>query len=58
MDRSITVKRRFILVGVSTLLLADLALAGYSWHMATALRTTMAQVTSDANKLKLLTADI
>jgi Tfp pilus assembly protein PilO len=58
MDRSITIKRRFILAGVGILLLADLALAGYSWHMATAIRTPMAQVSSDAHKLQLLSADI
>lgn len=58
MDRSITVKRRFILVGLAVLLLADLALAGYSWNMATAIRTPMAQVNSDARKLQLLNTDI
>ena len=58
MDRSFSVKRRLILVGLGVLLAADLALAGYSWQASTALRTPMAQLESDSHKLGLLNAEI
>jgi hypothetical protein len=58
MDRTFSVKRQMILVGLGLLLAADLALAGYSWQSSTALRTPMAQLDSDSHKLGLLSADI
>jgi Tfp pilus assembly protein PilO len=58
MDRTFAVKRQLILVGLGVLLVADLALAGYSWQASTALRTPMAQLKDDSHKLDLLNSDI
>jgi hypothetical protein len=58
MDRSFSVKRRLILVGLGLLLAADLALAAYSWQTSTALRTPMARLKEDSHKLDLLNSDI
>ncbi len=58
MDRSFSVKRQLILVGLGLLLVADLALAAYSWQSSTALRTPMAQLKEDSHKLDLLNSDI
>ncbi len=58
MDRSFSVKRRLILIGLGLLLAADLGLAGYSWQTSTALRTPMAQLKEDSHKLDLLNSDI
>ncbi len=58
MDRSFSVKRQLVLVGLGLLLAADLTLAGYSLQASTALRTPMAQLDADSHKLGLLNADI
>jgi len=58
MDRSFSVKRQVILIGLGLLLVADLALAAYSWQSSTALRTPMAQLKEDSHKLDLLNSDI
>jgi hypothetical protein len=58
MDRTLTVKRRVILAGLSILLAGDLALAAYSWHTANTLRRPMAQLVADSRKLQLLRADV
>jgi Tfp pilus assembly protein PilO len=58
MDRSFSVKRQLILIGLGFLLVADLALAAYSWQSSTALRTPMAQLKEDSHKLDLLNSDI
>lgn len=58
MDRSFSVKRQLILIGLGLLLVADLALAAYSWQSSTALRTPMAQLKEDSHKLDLLNSDI
>ena len=58
MDRSFSVKRQLVLVGLGLLLAADLTLAGYSLQASTALRTPMAQLDADPHKLGLLNADI
>ena len=58
MDRSFSVKRQMILIGLGLLLVADLALAAYSWESSTALRTPMAQLKEDSHKLDLLNSDI
>ncbi|HVO57416.1 MAG TPA: GspMb/PilO family protein [Dongiaceae bacterium] len=58
MDRSFTLQRRLILTGIAVLVLADIALAGYSWHMATGMRVPMAQLEADSHKLQTLNADI
>jgi Tfp pilus assembly protein PilO len=58
MDRAFSVKRQLILIGLSLLLVADLALAVYSWQSSTALRTPMAQLKEDSHKLDLLNSDI
>lgn len=58
MDRSFSVKRQTILVGLGLLLAADLGLAAYSWQASTALRTPMAQLDADSRKLGILSADL
>lgn len=58
MDRTLTVKRRFILFGLAILLAGDVALAAYSWHAANATRRPMAALLADSKKLLLLNADI
>jgi len=58
MDRSFSVKRQLILIGLGLLLVADLALAAYSWQSSTALRTPMAQLKEDSHKLDLLNGDV
>jgi len=58
MDRSFSFKRQTILVGLGVLLLADLALAGFSWHSSTALRTPMASLEAESKKLGLFNSDI
>jgi hypothetical protein len=58
MDRSFAVRRQLILFGLGLLLLADLALAAYSWQTSTALRTPMAQLKEDSRRLDLLNGDI
>jgi Tfp pilus assembly protein PilO len=58
MDRSFSVKKQMVLIGLGVLLVADLALAGYSWQSATALRRPMTQLETDSRKLQLLSADI
>ena len=58
MDRALTVKRRIILAGVVVLLVGDLALAAYSWHMANSMRRPLAQLQADERKLKLLQIDV
>ena len=58
MDGSFSFRRRLIMVGLGVLLLADLALAGFSWHSSTALRTPMAALEAESHKLGLLNSDI
>lgn len=58
MDRSFSVKKQLILIGLGLLLVADLGLAAYSWQSSTALRTPMAQLREDSHKLDLLNSDI
>ena len=58
MDRSLSFRRRTILVGLGLLLAADLGLAIYSGQASTAMRTPMAQLEADSKKLGMLSADI
>src|SRR5262245_65805775 len=58
MDRSFSVKKQLVLIGLGVLFIADLGLAVYSWQSATALRTPMAQLEADSRKLQLLNADL
>jgi Tfp pilus assembly protein PilO len=58
MDRSFSVKKQMILVGLGLLLAADLGLAAYSLQASTALRTPLAQLDAESRKLGLLSADI
>src|SRR5438552_16971728 len=57
MDRSFSMKRQLVLVGLGLLPAADLALAGYSLQASTTLRTPMAQLDADSHKLALLNTD-
>jgi Tfp pilus assembly protein PilO len=58
MDRAITVKRRIILAGLVLLLVGDLALGAYSWHMANTMRRPLAQLQADGRRLQLLRIDV
>jgi Tfp pilus assembly protein PilO len=58
MDRTFSVKKQLVLIGLGVLFVADLALAGYSWQSSAALRTPMAQLEADSRKLQLLNADL
>lgn len=58
MGRTFSVRKRLILVGLGVLLAGDLALAAYSWHTSTSVRTPMARLDADSRKLGLLKADI
>jgi|SRR5437016_1344510 len=58
MDRLFSFKRRMILAALSVLLLADLALAAFSWQSSTSLRTPMASLEAESHSLGLLNSDI
>jgi Tfp pilus assembly protein PilO len=51
-------RKQVILGGLIVLLLADVALAAYSWQLASAPQTSQAQRLQEARQLKLLQADI
>ncbi len=58
MRRDFTLRRRAILGGLVLLLLADVALAAYSWSMASTSRTPQEQYSRQAGQLELFRADI
>ncbi len=58
MSRDFSFKKRTILAGVSLLILADVALAGYSWHLANSPNTSPQQLTDETRKLKFFRADV
>lgn len=58
MPRDFTTRKRTILGGLVVLVLADLALAGYSWQLASGPRVSAGQVTRQMLQLKLLQKNI
>ena len=58
MRREFTLQRRTILGGLILLLLADIALAAYSWNLASTPRTSQQQFDRQAKQLELFRADV
>ncbi|HUC54944.1 MAG TPA: type 4a pilus biogenesis protein PilO [Candidatus Cybelea sp.] len=58
MRRDFTLRKRIILVGVVSLVLADIGLAGYSWQLASVPHTPEQQLALETKQHNLLKADI
>jgi hypothetical protein len=58
MAQDFKLQKRAIIAGVSVLLLADIALAAYSWQLSTKPTTPAQQIATEMGKLKLQKADI
>jgi hypothetical protein len=58
MSQDFTFKKRAIIAGVTLLLLADVALGIYSWHLSTSPSTPAQRLAEEMGKLKLQKADI
>lgn len=58
MHRDFTFRRRAIIVCMGVLLLADLALAAYSWHMAASPKTPEDALARQTRQLKVLGGEI
>ena len=58
MRRDFTLRRRIILTGVTFLVLADAALAVYSWDLSNAAHTPQKQIAVENMQHELLRADI
>jgi hypothetical protein len=58
MSRDFKFKKRAILGGVSLLILADIGLAGYSWHLSNSPNTSPPELADETRKLKFFRADI
>jgi type IV pilus assembly protein PilO len=58
MRRDVKLRRKIILGGVIALVLADLVLAGYSWHLSSAPHAPQQQFAQEQNQLKLLRGNI
>jgi Tfp pilus assembly protein PilO len=58
MRRDFTLQKRIILVGVTLLVLADVALAAYSWQLSSAPHAPQQQLAVETNQHNLLKADI
>ena len=58
MPRDFTMRKRAILGGVICLVVADLALAAYSWHLASEPLTPGPKITKQETQLKVLQASI
>ena len=58
MHRDFTFRRRAIMTFMGALLLADLALAGYSWHMAASPKTPEETLARQTRQLKVLSGEI
>src|SRR5262252_6270253 len=58
MSRDFTFKKRLIVGGVSLLLLADIALGGYRWHLANRPNTPAQQLVDERRILLKQDADI
>lgn len=58
MPRDFKLQKRLILAGLGLLVAADIALAAYSWRLASSPRTPKQQLAQERSKLELLQADI
>ncbi len=58
MRRDFTLRKRIILAGVILLVLADVALAAYSWHLSSAPHVPRQQLAVETKQHDLLKADI
>ncbi len=58
MNRDFTFKRRLILGGIGLLLLADVGLGVYRWHLSSTPATPAQRLAEEKWKLKLQRADI
>jgi hypothetical protein len=58
MSRDFTFKKRAITGGVALLIVADVALAAYSWHLSNSPNTSPQQLADENRKLKLFQADV
>ncbi len=58
MPHDFTVRKRIILGALSALLVADTALAVYSWRLSSAPRTPKQVLAQESQQLKLLEADV
>ena len=58
MSRDFKFKKRTILGSVSFLILADVALAGYSWHLSNSPNTSPQQLADETQKIKIFRADV
>jgi Tfp pilus assembly protein PilO len=58
MRRDFTIQKQIILVGVVALVLADIGLAAYSFHLASAPRAPEIQIALEAKRRNLLKGDI
>src|SRR5713226_2614942 len=58
MRRDFTLRKRIILAGVILLVLADVALAAYSWHLSSAPHVPRQQLAVETRQHDLLKADI
>jgi len=58
MSRDFTFKKRLIIGGVSLLLLSDIALGAYRWHLANRPNTPAQRLAEEKLKLQLQDADI
>jgi Tfp pilus assembly protein PilO len=58
MSQDFTFKKRLIIGGISLLLLADVTLGFYRWHLATAPSTPADRLAEEKERLKLQRADV
>ena len=58
MSRDFSFKKRVIIGWVTLLIAADVALAGYSWHLSNSPNTSPQQVEVEGKKLKAFRADV
>ncbi len=58
MSRDFTFRKRAIIAGVALLIVTDVTLAAYSWHLSNAPNTSPQQVELEKRKLKIFRADV
>lgn len=58
MSRDFTFQKRAIIAGVALLIAADIALGGYSWHLANTPGSSSQELSEEARRLKLFRADV
>lgn len=58
MSRDFSFKKRIIIGGVALLVAADIALAGYSWHLSNSSSASPQQVEVEGKRLRAFRADV